>query len=599
MLLTDYLQFQRLICKLFAKSISGWTATITAYRLNLFTNLCVQRFTDGNQDACKIMLIQIHPFAILSILSAVITLIASIIAWRKPAPGSFALGLLLLAMAIWSGGYATRWLDIPITTKIFWFQIMFIGVVSIPTLFLVFALGFIRNESWLTPRNLALLSIPPVSSLLLRWTDPYHHLFYQSLNIMQENGSVVMEIARGPWYLVNVVYSYAVIGLGIFLMSQATLRSGPLYRHQYRLILLASLLPWAGNVFKELNFKSYSNLDIAPLTFGVSGIIFVFAILRTHFMDLIPVARSYLIETMHDGILVLDTQNRIVDINPAMEKFMNGKASSYLGKNAYEVFKPWMEKTGVFLNEETRSELTLLLDPSRYLDLRVTPLYDRNQILSGRLMVFRDITERKQVEKRLRYVNDKLQGQLIEIGLLQSKLREQAIRDPLTNLFNRRYLEETLDRELSRASREEYPVCIIMIDLDHFKRINDTHGHEAGDLVLKAIADTLAEQSRRGDFACRYGGEEFVIVMPNVTLETAYQRAEDLRQSLNLLSVPYEYYSLSVTISMGIACFPEHGQTREAILRAADQAMYAAKQAGRDHILSYNEIRLSDEVPGD
>ncbi len=243
--------------------------------------------------------------------------------------------------------------------------------------------------------------------------------------------------------------------------------------------------------------------------------------------------------------------------------------------------------------------MTVPLDPSRYLDLRVTPLYDRNQILNGRLMVFRDITERKQVEKRLRYVNDKLQGQLIEIGLLQSKLREQAIRDPLTNLFNRRYLEETLDRELSRASREEYPVCIIMIDLDHFKRINDTHGHEAGDLVLKAIADILAEQSRRGDFACRYGGEEFVIVMPNVTLETAYQRAEELRQSLNLLSVPYEYYRLSVTISMGIACFPEHGQTREAILRAADQAMYAAKQAGRDHILSYNEIRLSDEVPGD
>jgi diguanylate cyclase (GGDEF)-like protein/PAS domain S-box-containing protein len=434
----------------------------------------------------------------------------------------------------------------------------------------------------------------------LQWTNSSHHLFYQSLDIIQQaNGTTVMEIARGPFYFVNVVYSYAVLGLGIFLMSQATLRSGPLYRYQYRLILLASLIPWGGNVLKEFNFKSYSNLDIAPLIFGISGIIFVFAILRTHFMDLVPVARSYLIETMHDGVLVLDTQNRIVDINPAMEKFMNGKASSYLGKNAYEILEPWMQKTGVFLNEETHSELTVPLDPSRYLDLRVTPLYDRNQILSGRLMVFRDITERKQVEKRLRYVNDKLHGQLIEIGLLQSKLREQAIRDPLTNLFNRRYLEETLDRELSRASREEYPVCIIMIDLDHFKRINDTHGHEAGELVLKAIADALAEQSRRGDFACRYGGEEFVVVMPNINLETAYERAEELRQSLNLLSVPYGYYSLSVTISMGIACFPEHGQTREGILRAADQAMYAAKQAGRDHILSYDEIHLSDEGLGD
>jgi diguanylate cyclase (GGDEF)-like protein/PAS domain S-box-containing protein len=408
---------------------------------------------------------------------------------------------------------------------------------------------------------------------------------------------MMMEITRGPGYLFNIIYSYILIGGGIFLMSQAALRSGPLYRYQYRLILFAALLPWIGNAFKEFNFKSYSSLDIAPLIFGLSGIIFVFAILRTHFMDVIPVARSYLIETMHDGVLVLDVQYRIVDINPAMERFLSGKASSYLGKNAYELLKPWMTKTNLLVDkDETRSEVTVPLDPSRYLDLSVTPLYDRSQILSGHLMVFRDITDRKQVEKRLRYVNDRLQAHLIEIGLLQSKLREQAIRDPLTDLFNRRYLEETLDRELSRAAREEYPICIIMIDLDHFKRINDTYGHEAGDLVLKAIADVLAEQSRRGDFACRYGGEEFVIVMPNVRLETAYERAESLRQSLTLLRVPYEYYSLSVTISMGIACFPENGQTREMILRAADQALYAAKDAGRDHILSYNQLQHSENI---
>ena len=134
----------------------------------------------------------------------------------------------------------------------------------------------------------------------------------------------------------------------------------------------------------------------------------------------------------------------------------------------------------------------------------------------------------------------------------------------------------------------------MMIDLDHFKRVNDTHGHEAGDLVLKAIAEALAEHSRRGDFACRYGGEEFVVVLPNITLETAQERAEELRQSLNLLSVPYEFYSLSVTISMGIACFPQNGQARDALLRAADRAMYAAKEAGRDHILSYNQIQLAE-----
>ena len=506
------------------------------------------------------------------------------------------LSLLLLSMTIWSGFYSTRWMSISLESKIFWFDVMYVGVAALPTLFLLFVIGFTHHDAWLSRRNLFLFSLEPILVVLLHWTNPYHHLYYRSMDAVQHNGFMVMDFVRGPGYLAYMVYSYVIIGLAFFLLSQGALRSSPLYLNQYRLIFVGSLLPWAGNIYSEFNFVQWDGLDLAPLMFGASGIAFAIAILRTHFMALIPVARSHLIENMRDGILVLDAQNRIVDINAAMETFIERKPSSYMGKNAFDVFQPWMEKTDLFLEEmETCTELKFPKDPSRYLDLRITPLYD-GQLLSGRLIVFRDITERKQVEKRLRYVNDKLQGQLIEIGLLQSKLREQAIRDSLTNIFNRRYLEETLDRELSRAAREDYPVCIIMIDLDHFKQVNDTYGHEAGDQVLKAIANTLSEQSRRGDFACRYGGEEFVITMPNIAMDIAYERAEHLRQCLTLLRVPFGYYSLNVTISMGIACYPENGLTREAILRAADQAMYAAKEAGRDHILSYNQLQLAEEA---
>jgi diguanylate cyclase (GGDEF)-like protein len=283
-----------------------------------------------------------------------------------------------------------------------------------------------------------------------------------------------------------------------------------------------------------------------------------------------------------------------------MENFLSNRPSSYIGKNASEVFAEWKEQIDLLWEQaETRTELKVPKDPSRYLDLRVTPLYDRSRALNGRLMVFRDITERKQVEKRLRYVNDRQQAQLIEISLLQSKLREQALRDSLTNLFNRRFLEETLDHELARAAREGYPICVMMIDLDHFKKINDTYGHEAGDHVLKAIAHTLAVETRRGDFACRYGGEEFVIVMPNMSKDIAYERAESLRNTLNSLYIPYGIYSLTITISMGIACYPTNGQTRDTILRAADKAMYAAKEAGRDHILLYDQLQVSDEAVED
>ena len=543
------------------------------------------------------MFVNIHPFAVLSLLSAILTWIASIATWRRSGPGSLMLSLLLLSMTMWSGFYSTRWMNISLDSKLFWFNLMYIGVSGLPTLFLLFVLAFNHNDAWLTRRNIFLLSIQPVLSTVLFWTNEYHHLFYQSLDLVQENGFLAIDFVRGPWYWINIVYSYTIIGIAFLVLSQCALRWSPLYLNQYRLILIGSFIPWAASAYSEFYFSQWHGLDLAPLMFGLSAIIYVFAISHTHFMDLIPIARSLLIENMRDGVLVLDLRNRIMDINPAMEGFLEEKISFYMGKNAFEVFQPWMENTDLFLDKtQTRLELKVPKDPSRYVDLQVTPLYDRSQSMNGHLMVFRDITESKQVEKRLRYVNDRLQGQLIEIGLLQSKLREQAIRDPLTNIFNRRYLDETLDRELSRAAREDYPVCVIMVDIDHFKRVNDTHGHEAGDLVLKAMAATLSHHCRRGDFACRYGGEEFVVVLPNITLETAYARAEDLRTSLNQLSVPYEEHNLSVTISMGIAGFPENGQTRDTLLRAADQAMYAAKEAGRDHILSYNQIRLAEQA---
>jgi len=201
-------------------------------------------------------------------------------------------------MAIWAGGYATRWMEIAGEAKLFWFGVMFIGAATVPTLFLVFTLGLTHNGYWLTPRRLILLSIQPISTLLLQWTNQYHHIFYLSLDIAEKNASTVMEMTRGPWYFVHIVYSYAVIAIGFFVMNQGAQRLGPLYRAQYRLLFIASLLPWAANMFSEFNFAASNNLEITPLTFGLAGIIYVFSLLQTHFMDLIPIARSHLIENM-------------------------------------------------------------------------------------------------------------------------------------------------------------------------------------------------------------------------------------------------------------------------------------------------------------
>jgi diguanylate cyclase (GGDEF)-like protein len=165
-------------------------------------------------------------------------------------------------------------------------------------------------------------------------------------------------------------------------------------------------------------------------------------------------------------------------------------------------------------------------------------------------------------------------------------LREQSIRDPLTGLFNRRYLEETLEREFHRAMRLQRPVGVIMLDLDHFKRFNDTYGHEAGDILLRKLGSFLKQHLRGGDIACRYGGEEFALILPEVSLENVRLRAEELREGIKHLNVEYNGKVLAaLSMSLGIAMFPEHGATSQRVLNAADGALYEAKRKGRDRII--------------
>jgi len=168
---------------------------------------------------------------------------------------------------------------------------------------------------------------------------------------------------------------------------------------------------------------------------------------------------------------------------------------------------------------------------------------------------------------------------------LRETLRQQAIRAPLTGLFNRRYLEETLEREVQRAKRNHQPVGIIMVDIDFFKKINDTYGHEAGDAALRELGGFLLTHIRREDIACRFGGEEFILILPGATLLTTRTRAELLQDGLKQLRIQHNDQLLEgLTLSFGVAIYPDHGLTGMAVIRSADMALYRAKQTGRNRI---------------
>lgn len=165
------------------------------------------------------------------------------------------------------------------------------------------------------------------------------------------------------------------------------------------------------------------------------------------------------------------------------------------------------------------------------------------------------------------------------------ELREQAIRDPLTGLFNRRYLQSTLDREWARCQREKLPLCVALLDIDHFKQINDRYGHGVGDQVLIRLAQLLNDSIRREDLACRYGGEEFLLLLPGMGVDEAYERAQVWRQAFAALEIWVNGARLSLSLSVGVAVAPLHASEPDALIHQADLALYAAKAQGRNRVL--------------
>lgn len=190
----------------------------------------------------------------------------------------------------------------------------------------------------------------------------------------------------------------------------------------------------------------------------------------------------------------------------------------------------------------------------------------------------------EQAVRLARVIGDQIALAIANLRLRET-LRDQSIRDALTGLYNRRYLEETLDREIRRAERSNQPLSVVMFDIDLFKHFNDTFGHDAGDLLLREIGSMLRTWSRHEDIACRYGGDEFVITLPGATLMDARRRAEEIVEASRHLDVRYRGKPVgSVTLSLGVVVHPTHGTTMEALIRAADAALYRAKQHGRARI---------------
>jgi len=499
---------------------------------------------------------------------------------RREIRGVSNLAALMLAIAYYTLIAAFEAAAVPLHRKILFSKLEYVGSGSVTVLFVLFAARFAGRTAWRTrPRVAALwllLLFVPLAA-----TNEFHRWIWTGFS-PGAPGSNAIVYHHGPAFFAFIAAICAYLFAGSVLLIEAAIRSSAVQRRQSIACLLAAAVPWISAVLYTVGVTPAPGLNLIPLSFSVAGIVLAVGIVPLRLFELVPVARERLLESMSDGILVLDSQRRLVDLNPSARAMFRLPRSA-IGTDAARLLAAWPSiLEHLDPKREVRLELSLYQKPLYHADLRITPLRTTLEASPGHLIVVRDITRRHLAETALRAANEHLQAQLREIERLQEELREQAIRDALTGLFNRRHLDDMLPRILARAERDGAPVSVALVDIDHFKQANDTYGHRAGDALLAELGGLLSRQARPGDIACRYGGEEFVLVFPGMPLETAVERMDGLRRTFRAADLRALGIERPPTLSAGIAVFPEHGASQDELLRAADAALYQAKASGRD-----------------
>jgi len=345
------------------------------------------------------------PYIFVSAIAAGIAVSVAIYGRRqRTAPGGTYLALLMLAVATWALSTVGEFAAVSVPAKIWWSKITYFGIVGVAPLWLLFILGYAQRSEWLTPRSIALLWIVPLITLGLVFTNEWHHLIWPRITPVSQAPGAMLIYDHGIGFWVEWSYSYLLLLFATILLVRAILRPSRLYRRQAMVMLAGAALPWVGNALYIAEVLPLPGLDPTPIAFALIGVVAIVALLRFQILDLVPVARDMLVESMSDGLLVLDAQNRVVDINPSVCRMIGCDAARVIGQQVGVVLAAWPELVARYWDvPEAQAEIAIDSPAgSRWLDLRISPLYDRRKRLTGRLIVAHDITARRQAEQVLR-----------------------------------------------------------------------------------------------------------------------------------------------------------------------------------------------------
>lgn len=441
-------------------------------------------------------------------------------------------------------------------TAFYGIRVQYLGAPFILPLTYLFYREFYGKKRF-TPIQLALFFLIPVLSMLALQAFPLVRLHYA--DIWYNTNGYISSVGHtnGLTYYLGTVLNYICIFLSLKLILGRIWRGSKLQRRQSLLLFSGWLAPLAANV-AFIFFGGDQSYDLTPITYVTSMAILLYVALTHNLLDVLPLARTQVIDALEDAFVVCDDDFYFLDANLSAKRLFPELATLEPGES--------MERVKGFQSEGQVRVLTG--GETRYYKVVATHIQQSTNS-SGICVVFRDITEENRLLENLHY---------------------QATVDSLTGLYNRGTFLDLAREALGVGRQKRHAFALLMIDVDHFKRVNDTYGHPCGDAVLKKIADIVKNDFGEADVTGRYGGEEFAVLLVNISDDQARSAAERLRKSLERTTILCQNQSINVTISMGVAYSPAgDNQTLENLLIRADAALYLAKGRGRNCVVQETE----------
>lgn len=509
---------------------------------------------------------------------------------QRDFPGRNGFAFLHFAANWWVATAAAEMSAQAASCKIFWASMAWPGLVATPTFWAVFLWQYVNSENKpLGLRGLAGLSVMPLLAWLMALSNPWHSLFYLPATVpISADPGAPLHYVHGPLFFLVSAYVYLVMVLSVGVVLRAAYLSHGRHRRHYLVFTVLSALPLAAHLAYVHYDWTVFGFDPTPMSFVFVLITFVALIFGGRMFDLLPVAQHLLLKVLFDPVLVINSRQEVIEANPAAlqlavlkNTWQGQKLSDWpvYGAQLAELLKPH--------GDSGTPPLLELHHPQRFFEVHQR-LIERSartgNFVLGQMLYLRDVTQPHLSELRLGEALAVSEERLKTISRLHEQAREQVLHDPLTGLFNRRYLDEFFEREQSRARREDSELVLALIDLDHFKLLNDTHGHMVGDEVLRAVADFFETSLRSTDVVFRIGGEEFLLILPGLGVQEALARVESLREQFATTAMMTKAGALSVEFSAGLASRREHGEGLDELMHAADAALYQAKREGRNRV---------------